>query len=244
MEEVIGSIPVSNTKLLINTFMQKLYIAGDSFASLANNQPVGNSWSEILARELSLDLINVARPAASNFSIAIQIEWIIDRISADDFLIVFLTDHYRKTLVDLDTKKDDTKHLLEYHSIHEEQRPNNALQYSSKPRLIASTIHHRGKIKEYYRDWFDADIQQVEDRLLLTGVFAKLATVTDKFLVCKGGYGADKDCTSHKTFCIKKNQFVNYTSKFMLGLSESTDYINHMDDITHQKLAVLLKNKI
>ena len=85
-----SSILLLNTKLLINTVMQKLYIAGDSFASLANNQPVGNSWSEILASDLSLDLINVARPASSNFSIALQIEWIIDRITPDDFLIVFL----------------------------------------------------------------------------------------------------------------------------------------------------------
>lgn len=224
--------------------MKKLYVAGDSFASLAKNQPIGNSWSEILANDFDYELINVARPAASNFSIALQIDWIIDRITQDDFLVVFLTDHYRKTLVDLDTKKDSSKHLLEYHSIHEEQRANDTLQYSSKPRLIATTIHHQGKIKEYYRDWFDVDVQQVEDRLVLTGIFAKLMTITDKFLVCKGGYGAEKDCTSHKTFCIKKHQFVNYTSKFLVGLTEPTDYINHLDDLTHQKLAVLLKNKI
>lgn len=224
--------------------MKKLYVAGDSFASLAKNQPVGNSWSEILANTLNCELVNVSRPAASNFSIALQIEWVIDRITHDDFLIVFLTDHYRKTLVDLDVKKDDSKHLLEYHSIHDEQRANDILRYSLNPRLIASTIHHQGKTKEYYRDWFDVDIQQVEDKLILTGIFAKLSNVTDKFLVCKGGYGAEKDCTSHKTFCIKKHQFVNYTSKFMSGLSEPTTYINHLDDITHQKLAVLLKNKI
>ncbi len=223
--------------------MQKLYIAGDSFASLAKDQPVGNSWSEILASNLNAELVNVARPAASNFSIALQIEWIIERITADDFLIVFLTDHYRKTLVNLDTEIDGTKHLLEYHSIHNEQRPNVNINYSSEPRLIASTIHHEGRTKEYYRDWFDVDIQQVEDRLLLTGIFAKLSTVTDKFLVCKGGYGADKDCTSYKTFCIKKHQFVNYTSNFMTMLSEPTLYINHLDDLTHQKLAVLLNKK-
>ncbi len=224
--------------------MQKLYVAGDSFASLAKNQPVGNSWSEILASNLNAELVNVARPAASNFSIALQIEWITERITADDFLIVFLTDHYRKTLVNLDTEKDETKHFLEYHSIHDEQRPADGINYSSEPRLIASTIRHKGRTKEYYRDWFDVDIQQVEDRLILTGVFAKLSTVTDRFLVCKGGYGKEKDCTSHKTFCIKKHQFVNYTSNFIFQLCESTNYINHLDDITHQKFAVLLKRKI
>lgn len=224
--------------------MQKLYVAGDSFASLAKNQPVGNSWSEILASNLNAELVNVARPAASNFSIALQIEWITERITADDFLIVFLTDHYRKTLVNLDTEKDETKHFLEYHSIHDKQRPADGINYSSEPRLIASTIRHEGRTKEYYRDWFDVDIQQVEDRLILTGVFAKLSTVTDRFLVCKGGYGKEKDCTSHKTFCIKKHQFVNYTSNFIFQLCESTNYINHLDDITHQKFAVLLKRKI
>ena len=220
--------------------MQKLYVAGDSFASLSNIQPVGNSWSEIIANELSLDLINVARPAASNFSIALQIEWIIDRITPDDFLIVFLTDHYRKTLVNLDTIKDDNKHLLEYHSIHDEQRPSTILQYSSEPRLIASTIHHQGRTKEYYRDWFDVEIQEIEDRLILTGVFAKLSTVTDKFIVCAGGY----DDATHQTFCIQEQQFINYTSKFMVGLSDPTKYVNHLDDMTHKKIAVLLKRKI
>jgi hypothetical protein len=235
--------------------MQKLYIAGDSFASLANNQPVGNSWSEILANDLGLDLINVARPASSNFSIALQIEWIIDRIRTDDFLIVFLTDHYRKTLVNLDIEKDDNKHILEYHSLHDEQRPSTILQYSSEPRLISSTIHHQGRTKEYYRDWFDVEIQAIEDRLILTGVFAKLSTVTDKFIVCTGGYRRSgphfantdyhkKEDVNHQTFCIQKHQFVNYTSTFMLGLSESSNYINHLDDMTHKKLAVLLKRKI
>jgi hypothetical protein len=57
--------------------MQKLYVAGDSFASLAKDQPVGNSWSEILADKLDATLVNVARPAASNFSIALQIELMI-----------------------------------------------------------------------------------------------------------------------------------------------------------------------
>jgi hypothetical protein len=233
--------------------MQKLYIAGDSFASLANNQPVGNSWSEILANDLGLDLINVARPASSNFSIALQIEWITDRITPDDFLIVFLTDHYRKTLVNLDVKKDENKNILEYHSIHDEQRPSTILQYSSEPRLMASTIHHQGRTKEYYRDWFDVEIQEIEDRLILTGVFAKLSTVTDKFIVCAGAYDFiknyekshdKKEDVTHKTFCIQEHQFVNYTSKFMTGLSESSNYVNHLDDMTHKKLAVLLKKKI
>lgn len=254
MEEVNGSIPLSNTKLLINTFMQKLYIAGDSFASLANNQPVGNSWSEILANDLGLDLINVARPGCSNFSIALQIEWIIDRITPDDFLIVLLTDHYRKTLVNLDVEKDDNKNVLEYHSLHDEQRPSTILQYSSNPRLIASMMHHQGRTKEYYRDWFDVEIQAIEDRLILTGVFAKLSIVTDKFIVCTGGYNfanndnpnryyKKEEDVNHQTFCIQEHQFVNYTSKFMLGLSESSNYINHLDDMTHKKLAVLFKRK-
>jgi hypothetical protein len=234
--------------------MQKLYIAGDSFASLANNQPVGNSWSEILANDLGLDLINVARPGCSNFSIALQIEWIIDRITPDDFLIVLLTDHYRKTLVNLDVEKDDNKNVLEYHSLHDEQRPSTILQYSSNPRLIASMMHHQGRTKEYYRDWFDVEIQAIEDRLILTGVFAKLSIVTDKFIVCTGGYNfanndnpnryyKKEEDVNHQTFCIQEHQFVNYTSKFMLGLSESSNYINHLDDMTHKKLAVLFKRK-
>ena len=67
----------------------KLYIAGDSFASLSKNQSEGSSWSEILSNDLNLDLCTIARPAASNFSIALQIEWIIEKVKSNDLVIAF-----------------------------------------------------------------------------------------------------------------------------------------------------------
>ena len=213
-----------------------LYVAGDSFASLSKTQAIGNSWSELLASKLNANLVNVARPAASNFSIALQIEWIISKITLDDLIIILLTDHHRKTLVDVDIKKDKTKSLLEQHSIHKDQMPSPMVKYSLKPRLLSSTIHHE-KTKSYYRDWFDIDVQETEDRLIITGVLAKLSSITDRFLVVKGGY----ENADHQTFCINDYQFTMTTSKSMLDWSDNTDSINHLDDMTHQKIAGKLK---
>jgi len=175
--------------------MNKLYIAGDSFASLVEQQPIGNSWSEILANEYNLELVNVSRPAASNFSIALQIDWISNHISLNDFSIIFLTDHSRKTLVDIDVEKENKSHPLEYHSKYSTQRLTGHVEFSKRSRLITTTQFRPDKADTYYRDWFDLEMQQVEDRLVLVGALSILNQKTNKFIVCKGGYGKEFSIT-------------------------------------------------
>jgi len=240
-----------------------LFVAGDSFASLDVTQPIGKNWSEILAEKTNSDLINVSRPAASNFAIALQIEWINQHINKNDYVVIFLTDHYRKTLVDLNVETEKDKNLLEIQGQHHRQPKSSVLNYSNNIRLMSSMfVNQDERTKEYYRDWYDADIQEVEDRLVITGALARLSVKTEKFLVCKGGFGFKDGRTitsrirtlqstvtveseiDHSTFSIKKEQFVaNCTSHFLTSLSEYSTYVNHMDDITHAKLAAMLKNK-
>jgi hypothetical protein len=246
--------------------MNRLYVAGDSFASLVEQQPIGNSWSEILAKEYNLELVNVSRPSASNFSIALQIDWITNQITNDDFAIIFLTDHSRKTLVDLDIEKENKTHPLEYHSKYSTQRLTGHVEFSKQARLLTTTQFRPDKASSFYRDWFDLEIQQVEDRFILTGALSTLSQKTDKFIVCKGGYGKEfslspyanpypnstsrpkrdrnKDDITCDTLCLKENQFVELTGDMMLGWSEPTNYINHLDDITHIKVATYLRKHI
>ena len=218
-----------------------LYVAGDSFACLVKNQPKGNSWSELVASGLNMDLCNVSRSAASNFSIAIQVEWIIGRVTKDDLIIVFLTDHKRKTLPDLNVKRDPDKSILELHSLHPDQRKIKDLNFSDKPRLISSHIHHSGPTKSYYRDWFDEEIQELENTYIVTGMLAKLSKATKNFVVCSGWFG--KNATA-ENFCIPSQNFLNVSADNLINWSSNSEYQNHLDDMTHLKFSRLIFNHL
>lgn len=65
--------------------MKKLMVAGCSFSSVSKTLP-GTSWSEILAKQLGWELVNLSRPGCSNGGIRIQIEEI--RRQRPDFAII------------------------------------------------------------------------------------------------------------------------------------------------------------
>ena len=65
--------------------MKKLMVAGCSFSSVSKTLP-GTSWSEILAKQLGWELVNLSRPGCSNGGIRIQIEEI--RRQNPDFAII------------------------------------------------------------------------------------------------------------------------------------------------------------
>ena len=64
---------------------KKLMVAGCSFSAVSKTLP-GTSWSEVLAKKLDWDLINLARQGCSNGGIRIQIDEI--RRQRPDFAIV------------------------------------------------------------------------------------------------------------------------------------------------------------
>jgi len=72
--------------------LHRLYIAGDSYASLDPDN-VGNTWSEILSNLLNLELKNIAVCGSSNESIVLQLSYINTLVTENDYVIVFLTDH-------------------------------------------------------------------------------------------------------------------------------------------------------
>lgn len=53
--------------------MTRLIVCGDSFNSLGNIKYPGTHWSEIVARELNLELINLAMPGCSSRAICYQL---------------------------------------------------------------------------------------------------------------------------------------------------------------------------
>lgn len=63
----------------------KLMVAGCSFSAVSQTLP-GTSWSEVLARRLGWDLVNLARQGCSNGGIRLQIEEI--RRQRPDFAII------------------------------------------------------------------------------------------------------------------------------------------------------------
>lgn len=68
--------------------MKKLMVAGCSFSAPSRTRP-GTSWSEVMARRLGWDLVNLARQGCSNGGIRIQIEEI--RRQRPDFAVVSAT---------------------------------------------------------------------------------------------------------------------------------------------------------
>jgi len=64
---------------------KKLMVAGCSFSAFSKQLP-GTSWSEVLAKKLDWDLVNLARQGCSNGGIRIQIEEI--RRQRPDFAVV------------------------------------------------------------------------------------------------------------------------------------------------------------
>lgn len=231
--------------------MPTLYIAGDSYASISNVQEKGKSWSELLAKSLNADLVNVARPAASNLSIAIQTEWISQRISSDDYVVVMLTDHYRETLPNIAVLDNSTKSLLEKHSVHPSQIPFDNIEYSDPAELVSTLfVDNPAHIdyQDFFKKWFNPDLVYFKDRMVTIGSVALLSYKTDKFLVCAGGFAngrdSEKTSLSASDLNILPKNFCEVTSSWLLKVSTLTTYINHMDDFTHIQLANLLREKI
>ena len=221
--------------------MNKLYIAGDSFATLGITQEIGVSWSEILASKLGLELVNVAIAGCSNFSIAIQLDWITRHATKDDAVIIMLTDHYRKTLVNSTDAKIDNN-LLSHHLFHHKQRVQIEL---SNTILKASTIINAdSNERDFYKKWFHPVVQEFEDTLVIIGALTKLHSVTNNYVVCLGGFGNQvyeaNDTISHKTFFIKESNFLKLSSKQLLNMAENDTAINHMDELLHKKVAEVI----
>jgi hypothetical protein len=228
-----------------------LYVAGGSFASLANNQTEGTSWSEILGNLLNTQMFNVARPAASNVSISIQLDWIINRCTDQDYIVVLLTNSFRKTLPTILDRLDREK-LLTYHTIHESQRTNTDLNFSSKP-ILENTTMVRPEYKDFYSKYFNSDLQQFEDEYILTGAFTKVLKKTQKLLVCSCGYDQTSLYDTHETdpgnvnrdmFCLPEINFIDLPSVQMLKFGADKTVINHLDSVGHAKVARIFYTKL
>lgn len=226
-----------------------LYIAGDSYATLDINQERGTSWSEKISQSLNCALYNVARPGAGNTSIVIQIDHILNLCGDNDYIVVFLTDRYRKTLPNT-INKLDRKEFLGYHGLHELQRPVPGIDYKEDA-LLESSLMIKSEYKDFYAKYFNPDLQQFEDEYMLTGAFAKILRKTKKLLVCSGGYDNSSSrfastlgIVSNDLFCLPAENFIDLSATQMLKYGSSNEYINHLDLQAHAKVARLIHTKL
>jgi hypothetical protein len=226
-----------------------LYVAGDSFATVDKNQSEGTSWSELIATSLGCKLINVAIPGASNGSILTQIDWILDRCDSDDYIVVFLTDRYRRILPNT-IEKLDRKKFLEYHGLHKLQKTIPGIDYSKKI-LLKSSLMIKPEHKDFFSKYFNPDLQQFEDEYMLTGAFTKIFCKTKKLLVCSGGYdnsssrfGDVPDKVNPELFCLPADNFIDLPATQMLKFGKSREYVNHLDLQAHAKVARVLYKQL
>ncbi len=231
--------------------MAKLYIAGDSFATLSKSQPVGSSWSELLAKELNLELVNISKSGASNESICIQLDYIANSISPNDKVICFLTDSFRKTLTYSD-KDLSTKHLLEFHSLHKNQNYTGDIKFQDESFIESYTHINCSRFKDakfYFKTFYNYTHQKWLDITLIIGVLTKLKTVTDNFLIVSGGFNdlvyTDKEFNvTNNTFLLDSKNFLKLSSSELLKTSVERGSCNHISLIGHQKIFRLILKSI
>ena len=221
--------------------MNKLYVCGDSFASLVHNQEQGKSWSEIVATKQSLVLENLARPAASNVAIAMQIDYLLPELTAKDTVIILLTDHYRLTVATAPVTYSNQ--LLTQMLPHEQQLAHTAYQGNN---LVSVNITNP-KWQRYFEHGYDPVLQNYIEYNVVQSAINRLHHATDNYIIISGGWARRLAVpkASAELFQVPESNFLNCTQEAMLALNNSTqqDYINHLDNMAHAKLAntILMK---
>jgi hypothetical protein len=229
--------------------MPKLFVAGDSFACLAKSQQEGISWSEIVAKELNYGLINLSRPGSSNETISMQIDYISECVSKEDFVIVFLTDSFRKTFPKANVGLSE-KHLLRYHSLHDLQKCVGEDIFDSDPSIDVFTYLNAStdESKFYFKNLYNYDFHKYIDRTLLTGACAKLKLKTNKFVVFSGGFNdevySEEYPVDAKLFCLDNVNFYDFSSSKILKLARDEESINHISELGHKKVARIVLDSI
>lgn len=223
--------------------MTKLFVAGDSFASLIKGQPIGTSWSERLATQLDMTLVNVARAAASNVSIAIQLDWITGQVKPHDLVLVWLTDHRRITVVNDFAQLDPAKSLLSQHSPHVEQISIEDGVYLENNIVSGMAGNPTSNLMKHYAiRSFDPIFQRFLDEYTVTGALAKLKTVTKNFIVFPGGF----EYASPDTFLLSVDNWHHYTSDAMQKLNSPYEHVygNHLSMAVNERIANELFERI
>ena len=218
--------------------MSKLYVCGDSFASPVINQAMGKSWSEIVANKQSLTLENVARIAASNIAIAMQIDFILPSVTSQDYVIVLLTDHFRLPVAI--SPINNSKHLLEQTTPHDQQRPHTVYQGNS---LLAVNITNP-KWKQYFEHGYDPILQHFIDYNVIRSLIARLKNKTNNYLIVAGGWGRTLSVSpaSAGLFEVPETNFLNISQATMTAMNsgDKVEYLNHLNDLGHLKLANII----
>lgn len=215
--------------------MHKLYVCGDSFASLIQDQIPGTSWSEILSSRLNSELINFARPGASNISIAIQIDHALNIITPADYLIVFLTDHTRLTQLIPYSRVNVNKSLYDNHDTHRNQRNKNL-----SPSITTGTINNPSNdaMLTSFNTAFDVNFQYFIDHHVILGMLHRLKPIPH--LVVSSGWG--RNILAKNTYPLPKGEInlMQIDLTYLISLGHSSERLNHLSDLGHMKLANLV----
>lgn len=127
---------------------KNIVVCGDSFQSISTQENYnGTHWSEILAKKLGCNLINLAMPGCSNAVISLQIMEAINL--KPDFIVLGWAASHGQRIEYLNNELDSTKigkinlgHFLYNYRSH----PYDNLNYNKNPILKSSSIplvHHK-----------------------------------------------------------------------------------------------------
>jgi hypothetical protein len=221
--------------------MKRVYICGDSFASIDANYP-GVSWTEQLVGMIDARIINLSFVAASNLLINIQAERAI-RESAD-YIICLGTTVTREELK-LPTEQQHTDLLDRFWSF---QRNNNddrdLMSYSWL--TIENYPVDQDLVRKFYTQYFDLDLAIYRNQCVIENTLQKLTDSGIPFLFDQGGF-------EHRSFGgVPKDYFVKYQANisdinlwdYAVGKKNLKPYFHFTDPAVHRSIAEYYAEKI
>ena len=161
----------------------KIICCGDSFFSLDKQWP-NTHFSELLVQKLNASLENYAKLGASNFTIALQLEYAITQ--NPDLIIVGFTsvdrieipfDRYRIPDGILNIKYDTNNKLPSFYN----DRSTTVLS-NSFPNLKQTDA-----VKLYISELYDPELKRQHDFFIISGLLRKLEKLDIRYVFTRGG---------------------------------------------------------
>ena len=170
----------------------KIICCGDSYFSLDKSLP-GTHLSEILEKKFNAEMLNFAKPGASNFFTCLQIEHALDY--KPDLLIFGFTTPGRIE-IPIEGKSFNIGTGI-FNIRYEDKFVSPSFYDTRKVTTISQSfpnLEQTSVIKNYISNLYDDALKRKQDHMLVTGMLYRLKSLGQKFIFTRGGLTlSDKD---------------------------------------------------
>ena len=154
-----------------------IYICGDSFCT--SDPEYGASWVDLLQENLPEHcVINLAKPAASNLYISLQVDYAIN--AAADYIIAAGTSVTRNEVAVTTSATPLLQRFVDEELV--------AYSILSIPKHFDFTAEQQRLLKEYHTEFFDLSLAIYRDCCLIENTLQRLVDSNIKFKFDRGGF--------------------------------------------------------